>query len=222
MNTANKQLDVGSCPILGLITLSDGARMDVPDTTAYTYYGSDDSSCAGAPTTCPHRKGDLWKATNALGQVTEYLAYDGAGRPLSIKDANGNITDYSYHRRGWLTATKVRGADPASDLDDRITRIDYWPTGLIKQVTQPDGGFTTFTYDGAHRLTDVADNAGNTVHYTLDNAGNQIKEDTRDVAGTLKRTLSRVYNQLDNSRRRQRLQVIRPISLTMQKATPSQ
>ncbi len=189
-------LDAGGCPILGLITMSDGARTDVPDTTAYTYYGSDDSSCAGAPTTCPHRKGDLWKATNALGQVTEYLAYDGAGRPLSIKDANGNITDYSYHRRGWLTATKVHGTDAASDLDDRITRIDYWPTGLIKQVTQPDGAFAAFTYDGAHRLTDIADNAGNTLHYTLDNAGNRIKEDTRDVAGMLKRTLSRVYNQL--------------------------
>ncbi|WP_248279492.1 RHS repeat-associated core domain-containing protein [Xanthomonas campestris] len=188
--------DAGSCPILGLITLSDGARTDVPDTTTYTYYGNDDSSCAGSPATCPHRKGDLWKVTNALGQVIEYLAYDGAGRPLSIKDVDGNITDYSYHRRGWLTATKVRGADPASDLDDRITRIGYWPTGLIKQVAQPDGGFTTFGYDGAHRLTDVTDNAGNTLHYTLDSAGNRIKEDTRDVAGTLKRTLSRVYNQL--------------------------
>ncbi|NEL80836.1 MAG: RHS repeat protein, partial [Xanthomonas perforans] len=80
--------------------------------------------------------------------------------------------------------------------DDRITRIDYWPTGLVKQVTQPDGAFTVFTYDAAHRLTDITDNAGNTVHYTLDNAGNRVKEDTKDAAGTLKRTLSRVYNQL--------------------------
>ncbi|WP_332459920.1 RHS repeat-associated core domain-containing protein, partial [Xanthomonas citri] len=53
-----------------------------------------------------------------------------------------------------------------------------------------------FTYDAAHRLTDITDNAGNTVHYTLDNAGNRVKEDTKDAAGTLKHTLSRVYNQL--------------------------
>ncbi|WP_295958707.1 RHS repeat-associated core domain-containing protein, partial [uncultured Xanthomonas sp.] len=34
------------------------------------------------------------------------------------------------------------------------------------------------------------------IHYTLDNAGNRSKEDTKGASGTLKRTLSRVYNQL--------------------------
>ena len=53
-----------------------------------------------------------------------------------------------------------------------------------------------YTYDAAHRLTDIADNAGNTIHYTLDNAGNRTQEDTKDRAGAIKRTLSRVYNQL--------------------------
>ncbi|MCC8803431.1 type IV secretion protein Rhs [Xanthomonas euvesicatoria pv. euvesicatoria] len=157
---------------------------------------ADAAGCASAASGCIYRKGDLLKTTNPAGQTTEYLAYDGAGRPLSIKDANGIVTDYSYHPRGWLTAAKVRGADASSEADDRITRIDYWPTGLVRQVTQPDGAFTAFTYDAAHRLTDITDNAGNTVHYTLDNAGNRVKEDTKDAAGTLKRTLSRVYNQL--------------------------
>lgn len=185
-----------TCPILGLPKSVDGARTDVNDATSFTYYPSDASTCAASPSACPHRKGDLWKVTNALGQVTEYLSYDGAGRVLSVKDANGAVTDYTYHPRGWLIASKVRGADDASENDDRITTIDYWPTGLVKQVTQPDGAFTRFTYDAAHRLTDVADNAGNTIHYTLDNAGNRAKEDTKDASGTLKRTLSRVYNQL--------------------------
>ncbi|NIJ80173.1 RHS repeat domain-containing protein [Xanthomonas cannabis] len=186
----------GTCLLPGLLLSSDGPRADTADSTSYSYYLSDDSTCATAPTVCQHRKGDLQKVTNALGRVTEYLAYDGAGRPLSIKDANGIVTDYTYHPRGWLTATKVRGSDASSEADDRITRIDYWPTGLVKRVTQPDGAFTAFTYDAAHRLTDITDNAGNTVHYTLDNAGNRIKEDTSDASGTLKRTLSRVYNQL--------------------------
>ncbi|WP_246746136.1 type IV secretion protein Rhs, partial [Xanthomonas vasicola] len=190
------EVDTGACPLLGLRTSVDGSRSDLSDLLRYTYYHTDDSACTATPATCPHRKGDLWKVTNALGRVTQYLAYDGAGRPLSIKDANGIVTDYIYHPRGWLTATKVRGADAASEADDRITRIEYWPTGLVKQVTQPDGAFTAFTYDAAHRLTDIADNAGNTVHCTLDNAGNRIKEDTTDASGTLKRTLSRVYNQL--------------------------
>ncbi|NHF64213.1 RHS repeat protein [Xanthomonas hortorum] len=189
-------VDTGHCPQLGLLLVVDTSAQTASRRVDYAYYASDEARCASSFATCTYRKGDLQKITDALGQVTEYLAYDGAGRPLSIKDANGIITDYTYHPRGWLTASKVRGSDASSETDDRITRIDYWPTGLVKQVTQPDGAFTAFNYDAAHRLTDITDNAGNTIHYTLDNAGNRVKEDTKDAAGTFKRTLSRVYNQL--------------------------
>ncbi|MEP9509305.1 RHS repeat protein, partial [Xanthomonas euvesicatoria] len=189
-------VSAGTCTRAWALRSKNGPRTDVNDQMLYAYYMADAAGCASAASGCIYRKGDLLKTTNPAGQTTEYLAYDGAGRPLSIKDANGIVTDYSYHPRGWLTAAKVRGADASSEADDRITRIDYWPTGLVRQVTQPDGAFTAFTYDAAHRLTDITDNAGNTVHYTLDNAGNRVKEDTKDAAGTLKRTLSRVYNQL--------------------------
>ncbi|WP_295909443.1 RHS repeat-associated core domain-containing protein [uncultured Xanthomonas sp.] len=186
--SASDAADSGSaCPIVGQLKRVDGARTDASDITTYLYY-SDDTNA--------HKRGDLWRITNALGQATEYLAYDDAGHLLSMKNANGVVTDFTYHLRGWLTSSKVRGSDDSSESDDRITAIDYWPTGLVKQVTQPDGAFTRFTYDAAHRLTDIADNAGNTIHYTLDNAGNRLKEDTKDASGTLKRTLSRVYNQL--------------------------
>jgi RHS repeat-associated protein len=193
-----EQADVDSaiCPQTGLLLSSDGALPGAQNVSTFSYFPADSSGCSTQSVPCVYRKGDLWKVTDALGHVTETLAYDGAGRPLSVKDPNGITTDYEYHPRGWLTAVKVRGTDDTSETDDRITRIDYWPTGLVKQITQPDGVFTAFTYDAAHRLTDIADSAGNTLHYTLDNAGNRIKEDTKDAGGTLKRTLSRVYNQL--------------------------
>ncbi|MBN6152386.1 RHS repeat protein [Xanthomonas sp. AmX2] len=191
-----EDLDAGRCPQVGLLLSTVTGISDAPRRVDYTYYANDESYCASSSATCSYRKGDLWKVTNALGQVTEYLSYDGAGRVLSVKGANGTITDYTYYPRGWLTASKVRGADDSTESDDRITAIDYWPTGLVKRVTQPDGAFMSFTYDAAHRLTDIADGAGNTLHYTLDNAGNRVKEDTKDASGALKRTLSRVYNQL--------------------------
>lgn len=186
----------GLCPLVGLVTSVEGAHTDVNDLTTYTYYPGDHPDCAAAPTTCPYRKGDLWKIVNASGQVTETLRYDGAGRPLSVKDANGVITDFEYHPRGWLTGRKVRGPDDNTETDDRITRIDYWPTGLVRRVTQPDGAYTEYDYDAAHRLTIIRDNAGNSITYTLDNAGNRIAEETRDAAGMLRQTLSRVFNQL--------------------------
>ncbi|MBB3274275.1 MULTISPECIES: RHS repeat protein [unclassified Pseudoxanthomonas] len=197
-STYCEQVDVaaGMCPLVGLLTSVDGPRTDASDSTSYTYFPAEEASCAVSTTTCAYRKGDLWKVTNAKGQVVEYVKYDGAGRPLSVKDPNGVITDYEYHPRGWLTASKVRGPDNTVETDDAITRVAYWPTGLVKQVTQPGGAFTLYTYDAAHRLTDISDNAGNTIHYVLDNAGNRLAEETKDAGGALKRTLSRIYNQL--------------------------
>jgi RHS repeat-associated protein len=182
------------CPILGLPKSVDGPRSDVSDVVRFEYYGSDDSTCATQPALCTYRKGDLRKTIDALGRTTEVLGYDPQGRPLSVLDPNGVVTDYEYQSRGWLTATKVRGADNAVETDDRITRIEYEPTGLVKKVTLPGGVYTRYTYDAAQRLTDVIDNAGNTIHYTLDLAGNRKQEDTKTTSGTLKRTLSRVFN----------------------------
>lgn len=142
---------------------------------------------------CRYRKGDLRSVTNALGQLVETLAYDAYGRPLSLKDANGVVTDYSYHARGWPTSVIVRGSTTA---EDRLTQISYWPTGQVQQITEPDGASVTYVYDAAQRLTDIEDSAGNTIHYTLDNAGNRLKEETADTGGTLRRTLARTFNTL--------------------------
>ncbi|MCC7248072.1 MAG: RHS repeat protein, partial [Lysobacter sp.] len=193
-----EQADVtaATCPFVGLLKSVNGSRSDVSDITTFTYRQADDPVCATAPTTCAYRKGDVWKVTNALGHIVELQSYDGAGRPLKIIDANSVQTDYEYHPRGWLTARKVRGTNNAVETDDQIVRIEYWPTGLVKKVTQPDGAYTTYAYDAAHRLTGIADNAGNTVAFTLNNAGDRTQEDVKDATNTLRRTLSRTYNTL--------------------------
>lgn len=193
-----EQTDVtaGTCPLVGLLTSVDGARTDVSDLTTYAYRMADEATCASAPATCPYRKGDLWKVTNAAGQVDETMKYDGSGRPLQVKDPNSVVTDLEYDARGRLTARKVRGANDTVETDDLITRIDYWPTGLVKKVTQPDGGFTSYTYDAAQRLTGIADNAGNSITYTLNAIGQRTQEETKDPSAVLRRTLSKAYNTL--------------------------
>jgi len=186
------EIEGPECPQVGLLRSVDGPRSDVADVSTYAYYTADDAGCAtnGA---CGYRKGDLRSVTNALGQTVETLAYDALGRPLSMKDANGVVTGYTYHARGWPTSVTVRGATTA---EDRSTQINYWPTGQVQQVTEPDGSSVTYVYDAAQRLTDIADSVGNTIHYTLDDAGNRLQENTVDANGTLRRTLVRVYNTL--------------------------
>lgn len=193
-----EQADVtaGTCPLVGLLKSVNGARTDVTDTTTYTYYQYDPPGCIPGVTSCASRKGDLKSVTNALGQSVQYLTYDDAGRPLSIYDANGVTTDFEYDARGRMTARKVRGTNGSAETDDQITRIEYWPTGLVKKLTLPNGAFTSYVYDDAQRLTGIADNAGNSIAYTLNASSERTREETKDTGGILQRTLSRTYNTL--------------------------
>jgi YD repeat-containing protein len=168
---------------VGQVLTENGPRTDVTDRTTYAYYASTDFSNPAAGRT----KGDLWKTTNAIGHVTEHLAYDKNGRLLKSKDPNGLITTLSYTSRGWLKTRQV---------GDELTTYDYDAVGQLKKVTQPDGHWIGYDYDAAHRLTDLYDKRGNRIRYTLDNAGNIVRVDAADPAGTLKRFHSRVYDAL--------------------------
>jgi len=104
-----------------------------------------------------------------------------------VLDPNGVVTDYTYDLRQRLKTVSVAG---------QTTTYDYWPTGLLKQVTQPDASWVAYAYDDAHRLTGISDSLGNSVTYTLDNAGNRTKEEVKDAGGALKRQLDRVIDAL--------------------------
>jgi RHS repeat-associated protein len=184
----------------GRVLTADGPRTDVADITTYTYRAADEAACATQPTTCAYRKGDLWRTTNALGQVSEVLAYDGAGRALSVLDANGVRTDFEYTPRGWLSRRLLRGTDDNSEADDQITAFEYEPYGSINKVTQPDGSFLRYHYDAAHRLTGISDAAGDRIDYALDAAGNRLKEETKDPNGNVKRLLARQFDALSRMR----------------------
>ncbi len=186
----------GTCPLVGLVTKIDGPRAGATDVVTYAYRMADEPSCAASPSACAYRKGDLWKTTNALGHVIEMLRTDGAGRPLSMRDANGIVTDVDYDARGRLLASKVRGDNDASEADDRIARIEYDPAGTVKKIIQSDGNYSQFGYDAGLRLTRITDPAGNTLVFTLNAAGERMKEDTNDTTGALLRSLSRTYDML--------------------------
>jgi RHS repeat-associated protein len=203
----------GTCPLVGLVTSVNGPRpagdtgmaAGQDDRTTYTYYPSNDAFCAGSGA-CPHRKGDLWKVTNALGQVTEYVRYDKNGRVTRLKDANGTLTDFAYHPRGWLTSRTVRAlASGAPDAADATTEIAYDAVGNVIRVTQPDGAYLAYAYDDAHRLIRITDNLADTIDYCpgglgsadcLDAAGNRRIEQVKDPSGTIRRRLRRQYDQL--------------------------
>jgi len=175
------------CPLVGLLLSITGPRTDLTQTTSYSYYTSSSATSCGTPGSACHQAGDLYKITDALGHVTTYTSYDGAGRITRITDANGVNTDMTYTPRGWLAKRIVGGA---------TTTLAYWPYGAVETITDPDNVVTTFTYDGAHRLTKITDDLGNYVLYTLDAAGDVTQQQTFNSSGVVRTSVSRTFNPL--------------------------
>ncbi|MGH8469839.1 MAG: RHS repeat-associated core domain-containing protein [Gammaproteobacteria bacterium] len=157
---------------LGQVLTANGPRTDVSDVTAFTY----------------DAQGNVATITNALGHVTRITHFDAHGHPLSITDPNGLVTQLSYDARGRLTSRTV---------GSETTTYEYDGVGQLKKVTLPTSAYLSYTYDVAHRLTDLQDDLGNTIHYTLDAMGNRTQEDVLDPQGVLKQTHARVYNSLN-------------------------
>ena len=162
----------------GRVLTADGPRTDASDVTRYTYYTCTTGSGCG----------ELDTVTDALGHVTTYNTYDTGGRPLAITDPNGTVTTLTYDARGRLKSRTV---------GSEITSFVYYPNGLLEQVTLPDGSSLSYTFDDAHRLTQVSDGLGNKIVYTLDAMGNRTAENTYDPSGALHRTHTRVINTLN-------------------------
>ncbi len=161
----------------GQVLTVDGPRTDVSDVTTNAYY----TCSTGA------QCGQVHSITNALGHVTQITSYNAHGNPLTIVDPNGVTTTLTYDLRQRLKTRTVAGA---------TTTFDYDSVGQLDKVTMPDGSYLDYTYDAAHRLTDVEDNAGNKMHYTLDLMGNRTAEEVFDPADVLKRKQSQVFNVL--------------------------
>ena len=174
----------------GLLKRVDGPRSDVDDIVEYVYYESDDI------TNGHYHTGDLHYVRRYLDDdpstpeyhETAFTEYDANGRVKKVIDPNGLVTTMTYHPRGWLTSRTV---------DGHTTVFDYDNVGQLDKVTLPDGSFLDYTYDAAHRLTDMTDNLGNKIHYALDAMGNRTQEDTKDPSDTLTRQVERVYNTLN-------------------------
>lgn len=140
-----------------------------------------------ADTTADHTKGDLKSSTNAVGLKTRFARYNAYGQALELVDPNNVSTVFGYDARQRLTVTTSAGV---------ATSYDYWPTGLIKRTSFADGSAVNYEYDDAGRLKAVIDSLGNRIEYTLDASGNRTQEVAKDPSGTLKRTMSRVFDAL--------------------------
>jgi RHS repeat-associated protein len=166
----------------GKVLTEDGPRADVSDVTTYSYY-----NCITGI-----QCGQIQSITNALQHSTTFNNYNAHGDPTLITDANGRQISIAYDFRRRIISYTL-GAGGASPL---LTSVTYWPTGLLRKLTNPDSSYIEYFYDAAHRLTEVRDGVQNRIVYTLDAAGNVTAENVFDADNQLRRTHTRVFNAL--------------------------
>ncbi len=163
----------------GQVLTADGPRIDVSDTTTYTYDAS----------------GNRVSMTNALGHITLMQDYNARGQVGKIIDPNGTETLLTYHPRGWLLSSIVK--DPGGDVSkDAATSYTYDNEGLLLSTTLPNNTVLYNEYDGAQRLIAISNSIGERIEYQLDAAGNRIGETTRSDSGSITRDITRVFDEL--------------------------
>jgi YD repeat-containing protein len=82
-------------------------------------------------------------------------------------------------------------------VNSKATLYNYDNVGQLTKVTPGDGSFIQYTYDAAHRLTDISDTLLNRIHYTLDAIGNRIKEEVYDSNNKLSTVKARDFDPLN-------------------------
>ncbi|HEY4094045.1 MAG TPA: RHS repeat-associated core domain-containing protein [Baekduia sp.] len=134
--------------------------------------------------------GDVNDITTASGSDHQSLTYDAAGNVLTSTDGNTHQTTYHYtgnfldsvtppsplapetftpdSLKRVHTATDGNGQTTTATYDgeDRVTRIDY----------SPSGAWMTFTYDANGNVTQRADSSGHTTTYGYDTLNRRTSE----------------------------------------------
>ncbi|MDM3870355.1 RHS repeat-associated core domain-containing protein [Porticoccus sp. W117] len=138
----------------GQLTLLDGPRTDVNDTTAFEYDG----------------EGNLIKVTNGLNQSTRY-EYDNNNHRIATIDPNGLRTEVTYGVGDRiLSRTLAAGSDDAT-----TTSYQYDVDGNLTKITLPTGQMIARQYDSLGRVTQISDADGNRIDYQYDANGNLIE-----------------------------------------------
>ncbi len=109
--------------------------------------------------------GDLLQMNGPLN-YTISLTYNQYGQPLTVTDANGNVTHYVYDNYGNRTSK----TDPLGN----VTTYTYNLAGMILTQTEPNGAVTTLVYDNSECLVEAIDAFNFSTKLQYDRKGNLI------------------------------------------------
>jgi RHS repeat-associated protein len=140
------------------------------------------------------------KQKNGSYDLLQSYTYNGQHQPLTVTDAAGQTTTYTYNSAGQVL-TMVTPPRGGLTLAQRTTTYTYDTNGYLQSVTGPLPGATqSFTYDGYGRVRTTTGSDGYTLTYEYDALDRVTKVTHLD--GTFQET---TYNRLDAEGQRDRL-----------------
>lgn len=120
--------------------------------------------------------------TRTLTDKTVY-SFNAGKRLVSVKEANGDETKYTYNSSGELSQiidiagliTKLTYANgKVSQIEDpagRLTKLEYDAAGNLQKIVDPDTKARTFSYDSERHITKEVDKRGFSEQTLYDFAG---------------------------------------------------
>jgi RHS repeat-associated protein len=113
--------------------------------------------------------------------ATSY-SYDGNGRLLTITDAAGLITTFTYSGGRLQSITDPAGRQTALEIDS---------SGNLVRITNPDGTFSTYAYNARGQVTQATDERSHVTTYAYDFAG-RFFQSTKSTGETRGLTASKI------------------------------
>ena len=132
------------------------------------------TNARGFQTSFAYNTAALWTTTitDPLGNATQNV-YDTGQRLVSIVNAQGGATGYTYYSNNLKQAT--------TDALGNTTFYSYDGNGNLLTSTDASGNATTFTYDANNNLLSVTDPLSHQTTFTYDTKGNLLT--AQDAAG---------------------------------------
>ena len=123
--------------------------------------------------------------TNAMGKTTTYT-YTALGKIESVTDSLNHRNEYTYNSRNQNISVR--------DVANNTSTATYDLLGNVTKLAGPLGGATNYSYDDMGRLVSQSTVSGGTVSYTynalnvrktLTNARNQVRQLVYDAGGRI-------------------------------------
>ena len=138
--------------------------------------------------------GNRTSMTDGLGHATSYSNYDANGRPGTMTDMNGIVTNLTYDGLGRVATMTIK--HPSNASLDAVTTINYDVEGRVVGITRPATEKLIFDYNLAGQMTSMRAANGERIDYTYDAMGDVVSETTRRIDGSVSKAIARTFDSL--------------------------